>query len=1052
MTSFALTGAKSVMKASLHSRATRYAFGLALLTLLVALIAAAPRAAEAEVVDPANCTETVQYDPSIPTFRQVAVANGFANPALGGFGNGTANRHVSEQLYIYEEAIAAATVNNPRVRVEIRSMGPTVGNRRFQYSIVSTPENLARVEQDAQFYRDVRAGVISRDAALADIRANPRPAFGWITETPHGNEPAGGEASMRMLYELAARTDCPNMRRLQQMTFFVDPARNPDGRDQNQPTRTTAWGFDPNRDLMYQTQDVNQAPLDEIYKYPSLFFIDAHQQAESYFFPPNEDPVHHEISHFALDQIKDVIGPAIQSRFNDQSLQYRNFNRFDLFVPEFGDSATSLILGAAGMTYEKGSNETYGKQVYDHYLAIDETLNVVTREKDKLLEGWISQWQEAADQGAKCDVQENVLVSPLHDTITQQPGELGVDICGYYFKPGNHSGDTARILRLLEKRDVHIYRLDQPTTVEGAYDWGSSEETTQTLPAGTLWIPTAQTMKHWINATLEENPFIPYPFFFDVVNWSFGDTSSAGGNGQLEAPLPAATPITEVTGNIRLGVVEGADKPVLAFSTDSMEALGLVVELLNRGATVFRSRDAFDAAGVHFPTGTALVDASTLGGIDIAALAADRETPVTGLDSFPVARFPIVKPKIAVFTGQNQLLPNPLTNNGHCNSNEFCEMLFTLARQIRIPASMLTLVTSGNIASGVLTQQGFTALVSPNANLSAAGNPSPASGLQKFVNAGGNYVISGTNGLSAMRNAAISQMNTASTATWDEHCPNQNDPLANGSLLSPGTAYNAEFNTDNPVAWGFDAGGYIWRNENQTQSNVVLDPATLVGNGTTIPDATPAVSYPEELEAYGFECNGLGPDRLPGRPYAVDQPFGAGHSTLIGSEPYFRAWSASTQRLALNGILYPKGAVIPAAQAGTGAAQASASRLAAKPLPRKALPKVKSRPVRKSAHRPTMDVVLTVKRRKVPVLKKIVRKAHLPAAVAKRIRWERGRADGKVSMRIVGAANFARNWRGDNTTKGQDLWVYTDRELRPLWAWRIIDGLVKHRFPHQEQI
>ncbi|HEX5609027.1 MAG TPA: hypothetical protein VFX45_02925 [Solirubrobacterales bacterium] len=1025
---------------------------MVLRALMAALfVIALPAAAQAEVVDPANCTETVQYDPSIPTFRQVALEKGFANPALGGFGNGTANRHVSAQLYIYEEAIAAATVNNPRVRVIVRDIGPTVGNRKYQYSIISTPENVARVEGDAQFYREVRSGAISRDAALADIRANPRPALGWITETPHGNEPAGGEASMRMLYELAARTDCANMRRLQQMTYFVDPARNPDGRDQNQPTRTTAWGFDPNRDLMYQSQDVNQAPLEEIYKYPGLFFIDAHQQAESYFFPPNEDPVHHEISHFALDEISNVIGPAIQNRFNDQSLQYRNYNEFDLFVPEFGDSVSSLILGSAGMTYEKGSNEGYGKQVYDHYLAIDETLNVVTKEKDKLLEGWISQWQEATEQGAKCELQKNTLVSPLHDTITQQPPEQG--ICGYYFKPGNHSGDTAHVLDLLQRRDVHVFRLDQPTTVTGAYDWGSGEATNQTLPAGTLWVPTAQTMKHWINATLEENPFIPYPFFFDVVNWSFPDTGSAGGNGQLLAQLPP-TAMTEVTGNVRLGLVDAGNKPVLAFSTDSMEALGLLTELLDKGATAFRAAEAFDAAGKHFPTGTALVDATTLAGIDLAALAAARETPVTGLDSFPVARFQVDKPKIAVFTGAANVPSSPLFpagGSGHCTSTAYCEMLFTLSQRMRIPASMLTPVTSGDIANGVLNNQNFTALVSLNSQLAATGNPSPATGLRNFVNAGGNYIVSGSNGLASMRNAGMTTVNTFSTATWNAHCPNQNDPQANGSLLSPGTAYNAEFNTDNPVAWGFDEGGYIWRESSNPNTDLVLDTPTLAGNGGNIPGASAAVSYPQDLEAYGFECNGLGPDRLPGRPYVVDQPFGAGHSTLVGSNPFFRSWSASTQRLAFNAILYPRGTAIAPAPAAAASASRSKAKLAAKPLSSKQLPKVKSRPARRSAHRPTTDVVLIVKRSKVDVLEGIVRKAKLPAKVAERIRWD-DRSDGSVSMTIVGAADFARNWKGDASTKGQDLWIYTDRELRPAWAWRIINGLIKHRLPHQDQI
>ena len=40
-------------------------------------------------------------------------------------------------------------------------------------------------------------------------------------------------------------------------------------------------------------------------------------------------------------------------------------------------------MGAAGMTYEKGTSEVYGKQVYDHYLAIDTTINVTSRRQGR---------------------------------------------------------------------------------------------------------------------------------------------------------------------------------------------------------------------------------------------------------------------------------------------------------------------------------------------------------------------------------------------------------------------------------------------------------------------------------------------------------------------------------------------------------------------------------------------------------------------------------------------------------------------------------------------
>jgi hypothetical protein len=1019
-------------------------------------------------VDPLGCTPTLQYDSSVPTFTQFATEHGYQYTTLGGFDTGTTDRHIAAQLYAYEEAIKRATENNPRVRVLVRNMGHTAEGRTFQYSVIGTPEHIAKLESDAAFWRGVRGGEISTEEALATVRSpNPPAAFGWITETPHGNEPAGGEASMRMLYELAAREDCANARRLQTMDFFIDPARNPDGRDNN--TRTTAWSFDPNRDLMYQTQDVNQTPLDDIFQYPSLFFIDAHQQSTGYFFPPNEDPVHHEISHFSLDLIQDVIGPALQARFNDQSLQYRNYNDYDLFTPEYGDSVPSLILGGAGMTYEKGSSENYGKQVYDHYLAMDETTNVVSKEAKSLSEGWVEEWAEAKEQGSECEVQKNELVSPLHETISQQPE---VSICGYYFKPGLHSGDTAHILKLLQNREVKVYRLTQPVTVGGAHDWGTNvpakTTTTETLPAGTLYIPDSQTMKHWINATLEENPYIPYPYYYDVVDWAFSQLSDAAGNGQLQAPMPAGVAMEEIgPEGPGLGKVEGFADPVYAFSTDSTEALGLVTELVAEGATVYRSGAAFEADGVKFPTGAAFVDASSLGGLELDSMASDRETPVYGLPGYPTAHYAVPKPKIAIYAGTsvptNLLFPG--TGNGHCTSTAFCEALFTLAKEDGIPVNavngMIRPITTAEIIAGGLattkenatthekvTTLNYTALLSPGTEIPAGTAPNAAEKLQEFVNAGGNFVTYGKNGASSMRNAAISKLNTATTTGpgWEANCPNDNDPAKmTDKLTTPGTTFSAEFETDDPVAWGFDEGGYIFRDSSSTTTDPVFEGSTLAGEAP-IPAATAAVSYASSLQAYGYQCLGLEPGHLPERPYVVDQPFGTGHATVIGSDPFFRAWNSGAQRLVLNAILYPTGAAIPAsAPVGTRTVK-----VAARPIAEGKLGAVESRPAVGNPT-PNADVIVTVKTANEAKLKRIVRKAKLPGKVAKRVHWVK-EGKGKVSLDISDAAAYARDEPGDPSTVGDELWIYNDLELRPTWAWRIIHGIVGarlHTYEHR---
>ena len=84
----------------------------------------------------------------------------------------------------------------------------------MRYYVVGTPENIANLDagrNDGAFWRGVREGTIS--AAEGAAEAQDRPAFFWNTATPHGSEPAAGEAISRVLYELTSRTDCANLQR-----------------------------------------------------------------------------------------------------------------------------------------------------------------------------------------------------------------------------------------------------------------------------------------------------------------------------------------------------------------------------------------------------------------------------------------------------------------------------------------------------------------------------------------------------------------------------------------------------------------------------------------------------------------------------------------------------------------------------------------------------------------------------------------------------------------------------------------------------------------------
>ncbi|PTL58548.1 M14 family zinc carboxypeptidase [Paraconexibacter algicola] len=932
-----------------------------------------PAAANAQA-DPAQCTPDLQYDSNIPSWDQY-YGDGHNPAAKLPFGTGGTGRvegkNQSAVVLEYFDAVMAAVNTgagtasgqpSPTVRMKKYPLGRSVLNRELAFYVLSTPDNVANLDegrQDGPFWAGVRAGTISEAEGLAAVRN--RPALAWVTATPHGNEPAAAEAIVRQLYELVTRKDCANQRRLKNLDLFLMPVRNPDGRDNDQ--RTSAWAFDHNRDFGTRQQSENRSFIPQMNKYPGLFFIDAHQQSSGYFFPPNEDPVHHELSDFTLDTIQNTIGPALQQKFNDQSGQYQNYNSYDMFTPEYGDSVPSLIMGAAGMTYEKGVSEAYGKQAYDHYLAIDETINVVSDQKVRLLTKWVEQWQEAIDQGAACNLQPNKLVSPLHDVITQQPSH---PVCGYFFRADEHSGDVAKLIKELLEVGVHVYKLDSAVNATGVREFGKPA-TTKTLPAGTFWIPMAQSQKHWIQAVLGEDPFIAFPYFYDVVTWSYPLQRGLAGSGFLVENLPVGVTTTEITAPA-LGTTPAPDAAVYAFDTDSMAGLGLVVDLLDRGATVYRSGSAFTAAGRSFATGAALVDGATVrtAGIDLAALSAARETPIAGLASYPVARYLIAKPKIGLFTGGTTVPSNPLqpgTGTGQCTSTSFCEALFTLTQKDKLPASAIVPITTTQLAAGELVTGQYTAFINPGSTIAAG---TGASALQAFVNGGGRYVGSNAGGVTSARNAGITQLNTVNLSP---------------TITTPGTEYSAEYTTASPVGWGFDRGGFIYRD---ASSNPVFDPAT-VGTGTVV------AAY--GTRAFGYQVNSLGAGKLDGRPAVVEQRLGSGRATLLGFNPFFRAWKDQDERLVLNAVLAPSGdPIAPAAvrtpdpAKGQTSATAESAPPAAESLAKAELPKVASRPVVASTTT-QKDVRITVRRSELGKLRTAVKRAKLSKALRSKVRW-----------------------------------------------------------------
>ena len=357
-------------------RVRRPAVALAAVAALIVAGLATISAASAQVgCDPIQ-TQPV-YDPAIPTGEDV-----FTPP----FEIGT-QEVTSSQANDYISAVDTASD-----RVTSGTVATTVMGKSLNYAIVGTENNLANLPAIQSAIDTLRDPLTSE--AQAQQLAEDTPEILWVDGSPHGGEESGGDASLKVLYDLAARTDCAAEQILDDAIVIIVPIYNPDGRDLDQ--RRNANGFDMNRDWFARTQPEIDGVIELMRQYPPQLAIDAHEMGTyTYFFPPNADPVYHEIPDQAIHWINDIYGPAMAAEFDRQKIPYFNFRTYDFFGVFYGDTVPATGFHAAGMTFEKANSDPIAQRVHEHYTTIWTCLSQAVFNHDDILAEWHDSFVDA---------------------------------------------------------------------------------------------------------------------------------------------------------------------------------------------------------------------------------------------------------------------------------------------------------------------------------------------------------------------------------------------------------------------------------------------------------------------------------------------------------------------------------------------------------------------------------------------------------------------------------------------------------------------------------
>jgi predicted deacylase len=385
--------------------------------------------------------------------------------------------------------------------------GLSVQGRPLRYAVVS-----------ALPARRLRAGLARLHAVRAG-RAHTTgdaPAVVWVAGSVHGNETSGADADLRLLHELARRCHDPL---LQRVAVVVDPVQNPDGHEAG--VRFNANGFDLNRDWLAVTQPETEARLRALLAMPPLAYADQHEQGgDLFFFPPYETPLFHELPDAALAAERGVIAPAIARAFDHQGYEHTSGRDFDLLYPGYGDSATTLLFGAAGMTFEVGAALPYARRVAEQLAAARALIEAVGEHRAALLRAWARSFAQADRQGARGELQHRG----------------GSPVYGYWLGPG-----AEPLVARLMAEGVAVRRLDRARGVRQRPYGTSGPGGPATLPAGTYIVPSAQPVKHWVEAMLGRDAEAGGPSPSDVGAWSRPLLMGLTG-GAINSPLPPAPP------------------------------------------------------------------------------------------------------------------------------------------------------------------------------------------------------------------------------------------------------------------------------------------------------------------------------------------------------------------------------------------------------------------------------------------------------------------------------------------------------------------------------
>lgn len=848
--------------------------------------------------------------------------------------------------YDRQERVLLAIADAGRDRVRVEQIGVSNERRTMRIFLISTPENIARLDAiraDLDRIADPRgASQAELDAVIA--RA---PAVVWFNSSVHGDEVPGFEASMQLLYHFTATENPATLALLKDAIVVINPSSNPDGHERfavwsnsiavgsperqaleqqrGQPWtisgRFNHYRFDMNRDLMAMTQKEVQAITGGMLKWHPMAAVDLHGYTSSFYMAPAARPVNTNISSWPV-KWGEAIGRGNAEAFDKFGWLYYVRDNFDLYYPGYYDSWPALN-GAMGTTYETDGGPALLKRREDgtllslrdgiskHYEAAIATFETSARSARAMVRDYAAFRQRAVTDGRNGAMKRVV------------------------FLPGSDPARAAELAAALMRAGVEVSRTTAAHTSARARGYSVDGVFSKNFPAGSYVVDLAQPQGKVAKAVLEADPELDPVFakaqfekfarnqqrsrnatdaegyeFYDVSAWALPVAFGVEAYWTEDAPAIQGGLLSLANGvkmngevlphAIAGGVVEGMNaSSSYLWKNDRDGAAKLAAQLLQEGFRVSIAAESIQTGATIWPRGTwvarVMRNEATLH-MRMDALAKAAGVEVRGVSTaFPDGLqygtgsgvvVSLKEPKIA------------LVGETGISQTSYGAIWWSLEQRYGIRFTPISSdALSGNLSA-------FNVIIIPNGNVMRLGN---GAALKRWVEGGGSLITFGgaTNwvareevGMTSVRRIQCEEQKDykaarATQAPLDSlRAAASPNACADNVADLPGSHFDVVFDMKHWLTLGLTqqripvlVGGSNFYTLSKDGGNVAVFPTTgtLRRGGFVFPDNS------ERL--------------LKGSTFITQERVGSGNLVMFTSDPMFRGWWRALDRLVLNAML-----------------------------------------------------------------------------------------------------------------------------------------------------